>query len=214
VGWNATEESFMDQLDFINILKLRASWGLSGDDGSINVIENAPFDPTGASLGGVVVPSLRLGNSINPDLKWETSEKINLGLDLGFANGIFGISTEYFIDNRSDIITQLLTSAESGLGGVLDNVYDAKAWGWEFDVSHKNSIGKVNYNASFNLTYYNSEITNTEGVSPLNNSTTNYQDIGLPIRGNWYGYEVDGFFDDQDEIEASDVDQSTVSGGD
>jgi hypothetical protein len=70
------------------------------------------------------------------------------------------------------------------------------------------------YNASLNLTWYNSEITNTEGVSPLNNSTTNYQDVGLPIRGNWYGYEVDGLFDDQAEIDAWDIDQSTVSGGD
>jgi len=214
IGWNAKDEIFLDQVDFIEILKLRASWGLSGDDGSINVIENAPFDPTGASLGGVVVPTLQLGRSINPDLKWETSEKINLGVDLGLANGIFGISTEYFIDNRRDIITQLLTSVESGLGGVLDNVYDAKAWGWEFDVSHKNNIGKFMYNASFNMTYYNSEITNTEGVSPLNNGTTNYQDIGLPIRGNWYGYEVEGLFSDQSDVESWNIDQSTVSGGD
>lgn len=230
LGWNMKDESFMKQLDFIEIFKLRASWGQNGDDGSINVIENAPFEPTGASLGGVAIPTLRLGNSLNPDLKWETSEKINLGIDLDIFQGKFGMSVEYFVDDRKDIITVQQTSFEGGLiytdnngnefHGLLDNVYDAKSWGWEFDLSHKNSIGEFSYFATANLTYYNSEITNTEGISPLDNGTESYKDIGLPIRGNWYGFEVDGFFDDQEEMDAyvdqngDPIDQSAVASGD
>ena len=214
LGWNVKDEAFLDQVGFIEALKLRASWGLSGDDGSINVIENALFNPSGYSLGGVLVPTLELGRSINPDLKWETSEKINIGVDFELADGLFGLSTEYYIDKRKNIITELLTSEESGLGGVLDNVYDAKVWGWEFDLTHKNNIGKFRYNTFFNLTFYNSEITNSGGVSPLNNSATNYQDVGLPIRGNWYGYKVEGLFNDEADISEWNVDQSAVSAGD
>ncbi|MCK5467724.1 MAG: hypothetical protein KAI99_04430, partial [Cyclobacteriaceae bacterium] len=162
------------------------------------------------------LPTLNLGDAINPDLRWETSEKTNLGLDLTFWQGKLGINAEYFIDKRSDIITQLLTSVEGGLGGVLDNVYDAKSWGWEIDLSHINKIGEVSYFVNFNLTSYDSEITNTEGVSPLNNSNTNYQDIGLPILGNWFGYETDGFFNTQADMDAhidadgNPIDQSSV----
>ncbi len=217
VGWNAAEEDFLSEARSIDVLKLRASWGRNGDDGSINAIERVNFDPSGAAFGSNVVPSLSLGSAINPDLKWETSEKVNLGLDLVLWRGKLGLTAEYFTDKRSDIITELLTSVEGGLEGVLDNVYDAKSWGWEFELSHENRFGKNgNYFANFNISYYDSEITNTEGVSPLNNSNTNFQDIGLPVFGNWFGYVTEGFFDDQSEIDAyvnadgSPIDQSSV----
>lgn len=210
VGWNIAEEGFLSDARFVDVFKLRASWGQNGDDGSINAIENVVFNPSGTAFGGNVAPTLNLGSAINPDLKWETSEKVNLGLDLVLWRGKLGATVEYFTDKRSDIITQLLTSVEGGLDGVLDNVYDAKSWGWELELSHSNKIGQFNYFANTNLTYYDSEITNTEGVSPLNNSNTNFQDIGLPVFGNWYGYETDGFFDSQSEIDASTIDQSSV----
>jgi hypothetical protein len=66
------------------------------------------------------------------------------------------------------------------------------------------------------LSYYNSEITDTGGQSPLTVSTTNYQDVGLPIFGNWFGYETDGFFDSEEEMndhvsdEGIPIDQSAV----
>ncbi len=216
VGWNLKKESFMSGVSFIDVLKLRGSWGQNGDDGSIIAVEKVDFNPSGASLGGIVIPTMNLGQAINPDLKWETSAKTNLGLDLDMWEGRLGLKAEYFIDNRSDIITQLLTSTEGGLEGVLDNVYDAKSWGWEFDVSHINDIGKVHYFANFNLSFYNSEITNTEGVSPLNFSNTNYQDIGLPVFGNWFGYVTDGYFNSQADMDnhvtddGTPIDQSSV----
>ncbi|MEM7374824.1 MAG: TonB-dependent receptor [Bacteroidota bacterium] len=217
VGWNVTEEGFMDNANFVDVLKLRGSWGQNGDDGSINVVERVAFNPSGIAFGGVVAPTLNLGSAVNPNLRWETSEKINLGLDLVMWKGKLGLTAEYFVDNRSDIITQLLTSAEGGLDGVLDNVYDARSWGYEAELSHNNTVGKVSYFATANLTYYDSEITNTEGVSPLNNSNTNFQDIGLPVFGNWFGYETNGFFNNQSDLETNvaangdPIDQSAVS---
>ncbi len=215
-GWNVAEEGFLDNVNWIDVLKIRASWGLNGDDGEVIAVEKVDFNPNGAAFGGSVVPTLTLGDAVNQDLKWETSEKINLGLDVVLWRGKLGFTGEYFVDNRSDIITELLTSVEGGLEGVLDNVYDAKAWGWEFTVTHENTIGSVNYFADVNLTYYDSEITNTNGVSPLSTSAANFQDEGLPILGNLFGYETDGFFDNQAEIDAyvsadgTPIDQSAV----
>ncbi|MCK5105531.1 MAG: SusC/RagA family TonB-linked outer membrane protein, partial [Cyclobacteriaceae bacterium] len=115
VGWNVADEGFMSNLSFVDIFKIRASWGLNGDDGSINAVEKVDFNPSGVSFGGVVLPTLNLGDAINPDLKWETSEKTNLGLDFTLWQGKLGVNAEYFIDKRRDIITPLLTSVEGGL---------------------------------------------------------------------------------------------------
>lgn len=216
LGWNIIEEPWMSNLDFIEVLKIRGSWGRNGDDGSIIAVERVNFNPSGSSLGGGVVPTINLGNAINPELKWETSTKTNIGLEMDLWKGKLQFTGDYFIDKRSDIITTLLTSVEGGLEGVRDNVYDAESWGWEFQLAHENTVGKVNYFANFNLSYYNSEITNTGGQSPLNVSQTNYQDVGLPIFGNWFGYETNGFFNNEEEFtdhvsaEGIPIDQSAV----
>ncbi|MEQ9289183.1 MAG: TonB-dependent receptor [Cyclobacteriaceae bacterium] len=216
-AWNVSEEGFMTDMNFVDFLKIRTSWGQNGDDGNLDFIERAIFNTNGYALGGVIVPTINLGNSVNQDLKWETSEKINLGLDFSLWEGKLALNADYFIDKRSDIITQRLISLESGLAaGVLDNVYDAESWGWELEIGHKNNFGDLNVFANFNLSYYNSEITNTDGTSPLNPREEGYQDQGLPIFGNWFGYQTDGYFDNQAEMDAhvddngNPIDQSNV----
>ncbi|MCT4646685.1 MAG: TonB-dependent receptor [Carboxylicivirga sp.] len=219
LGWNIDDEPFMSDVAFVDRMKLRASWGLVGDDsgGNETAVARAQFNSTGYVLGGAVVPTINLGNAVNTDLTWETSEKINVGIDLSLWNGLFTMNGDYFIDRRKDIITQRQIALESGLiTGILDNVYDAKSWGWELQLGHDNTIGDVNIFAGFNLSYYNSEITNTDGTSPLDVTVDNYQDVGLPIFGNWYGYVTDGFFDTQEEMDAhvhtdgNPIDQSSV----
>ncbi|MEL7117940.1 MAG: SusC/RagA family TonB-linked outer membrane protein, partial [Bacteroidota bacterium] len=209
-GWNVHLEDFMKDLDFISGLKLRASWGINGDDGTLNGVETAITDLAGIAFGGNIQPTIQLSNAVNPDLTWETSEKLNFGLFLELLQGKIYFNGDYFIDNRSDIITFQLTSAESGLGGVLDNVYDAKTWGYELGLGYRDNFGKFGVNAGFNLSYYNSEITSGEGDAPLNTDPENYQIEGSPIRGVWYGWETNGYFNSAAEVESYNVDQSGV----
>lgn len=216
LGWNIDQENFLKD-SFFTGLKLRASWGQSGDDRNTNFIENAILSPLGASLGGVEVPTIRLGDAIDPNIKWETSEKTNIALDFDLWNRKFGGTIEYYQDKRSDILTQLRTAIEGGIGGILSNVYDARSFGWEISAYHNNTIGEVSYFTNANLTFYDSEITDLRGVGPITRNR-DYQDVGLPILGNWFGYETDGFFDDQQEIDTfvdesgNPIDQSAVGG--
>ncbi|MEO1011994.1 MAG: SusC/RagA family TonB-linked outer membrane protein [Bacteroidota bacterium] len=219
VGWNVDRENFLMENNFITRLKLRASWGINGDDGSLSGVETAITNPNGIAFGGATQPTIFLSDAVNPNLTWETSEKTNLGVDLSLWNGKLTFTGDYFIDNREDIITRQLTSLESGLtgsgndgfsGGILANVYDAKSWGWEINVGHNSNIGDVGFFANVNLSYYNSEITSGEGDAPLNLDENNYQIEGLPILGNLFGFETDGYFDSQAEIEAHQIDQSEV----
>ena len=228
LGWNMHDENFLSNARFIDVLKLRASWGRNGDDTGVDqVLGTVITNSRGIAFGGQTAPTVLLGAAVNPDLTWETSEKLNFGLDFVLWNGKLSFSGDYFIDRRDDIITTLITPREVGLGeidfedpgnlgGILDNVYSAKAWGWEFQLGHRSEIGKVGINAGLNLSYYNSEITNSGGIDVLNPSNANYQIEGLPILGNWFGYETDGYFDTQDEIDShvsgdgNPIDQSSV----
>ena len=112
-GWIMTEEPFMDAVPFINYLKVRASFGLVGNDkiggnrflylpdsynpssGGYNFGTDNPNNQTAASEG-------QIGN---PDVTWETAQKQNLGVDMKFINGKLGVNFDYFIENRKDILT-------------------------------------------------------------------------------------------------------------
>ena len=208
-GWNMHEENFLRGFRSLDILKVRASWGINGDDNILNGSnrEVVNFNPSGVGFGGNTQPTIQLDNSINPNLTWETSEKINLGVDLTLWRGKFSLTADYFIDYRKDLIALVQTSAESGLtavdengnitGGILDNVYDARSWGTEIVLSHRSTIGKVGINASLNYSHYDSEL--TEGPAILNRSRI--QRVGLPISGSFYGYQTAGFFNTQQDID-------------
>ena len=110
VGWMISEESFMESLGFLDMLKLRASYGEIGDDN----IRGRWLYLTQWAYGGNSSLDLNHGTSPytwyrestvgNPDVRWETVKKFNSGLDYAFLNGLFAGSIEYFVDNRVDIL--------------------------------------------------------------------------------------------------------------
>ena len=208
-GWNIHEENFLRGFRSLDILKIRASWGINGDDNILSSSnrEVVNFNPAGVGFGGSTQPTIRLSNTINPDLTWETSEKINAGIDLTLWRGKLSFTGDYFIDYRKDLIALVQTSVGSGLtsinedgeitGGILDNVYDARSWGAEFVLSHSSTVGRVGINASVNYSYYNSEL--TEGPTILNSQRI--LEVGLPVTGSYYGYETAGYFNTQEQID-------------
>ncbi|WP_167619174.1 SusC/RagA family TonB-linked outer membrane protein [Maribellus sediminis] len=110
IGWMISEESFMESLGFLDMLKLRASYGEIGDDN----IRGRWLYLTQWAYGGNSSLDLNHGTSPytwyrestvgNPDVRWETVKKFNSGLDYAFLNGLFAGSIEYFVDNRVDIL--------------------------------------------------------------------------------------------------------------
>lgn len=208
-GWNIHEENFLGGLKNLDILKVRASWGINGDDNILNASnrEVVNFNPSGVGFGGNTQPTVQLDNSINPNLTWETSEKINVGIDLTLWKGKLSFTGDYFVDYRKDLIALVQTSVSSGLttinedgqirGGILDNVYDARSWGTELVVSHRSSVGQVGINASANFSFYDSEL--TEGPTILNSQRI--QRVGLPISGSFFGYETAGYFNTEADID-------------
>ncbi len=217
VAWNMKSETFMKEANWIDRLKLRASYGLAGDDSGVGAktIQLVDYDASGGyPIGNESNPGYTLGDYANPDLKWETSKIFNAGLDFSLWQGKFQISADYFINNREDILDDAQVAEEFGFGGgeVASNLYAVKSWGWELDFTHKNKIGKdFSYWVNANLSDYDNEITDLNGYDSVDFA------VGQSIN-NRIGYETDNFFDSQDEIDSyatadgTLIDQSAVNG--
>ena len=226
LGWNIKNEAFLSDVSAINNLKLRGSWGRNVDDNILGLVnrEVVDFDPSGIAFGNQVQPTILLDNSINPDLSWETSEKLNIGLDFMLWNGKLSFSGDYFIDNRKDMIAAVQTSIEGGLtsvdidgvvrGGILDNVYDARSFGWEFSVNHTSDWGPLELSAGINLSNYQSKL--IDGPTQIINDERLQESGVTPIFGSLYGYETDGYFNTEEDLEnwtnnnGAPIDQSPV----
>jgi TonB-linked SusC/RagA family outer membrane protein len=112
-GWIITEETFMEALPFLNYLKIRASFGLVGNDkigGDRFLYLPDSYNPSSGGYSfGTDNPTNRTaaseGKIGNPDVTWETAQKQNIGVDMRFLNGKLGINFDYFIENRKDILT-------------------------------------------------------------------------------------------------------------
>ncbi|RTE55088.1 SusC/RagA family TonB-linked outer membrane protein [Arenibacter aquaticus] len=214
VGWNVAKEPFFSNVEFVDQFKLRASYGVSGDDSGVGAssIQLVNLNVSGYPIGGEIAPSLVLGSTSSQDLKWETATTLNLGLDASIWKGKLQFSAEYFNSNREDILDFVVTPTEFGFGSVPANLYSARSWGWEFSATHKNKIGDVNYWVSANISDYDNEITDVAG-----NETIDFA-VGQSISDR-LGYVTDGFFDSQDEIDGyvgadgtTVIDQSNVGG--
>ena len=215
VGWVASREKFFDNVNFVNLLKFRGSYGSAGSDGTLGSVTQqlVTYDASGYPLGGVSNARLGVDNFVNPDLIWETSTILNIGIDASLFNRKLDIGAEYFVNNRKDILDNISSTAyEYGFGDAQGNPYDVRSSGWDFNIKHKNTIGKFKYSVGANISNYDNEITRIEGGSESNNLQ-----VGLSVN-NRFGYQVDGFFDSQEEIDTyvtSDgtlIDQSNVSG--
>ena len=203
-GWTLSRENWFRNLGIkpVSHLKLRASWG---QNGSIAGLSNYMYAATIAStikLGmepGVSYATGSVPNAIgNYNLKWETSEQIDLGLDLRMFQDRLSFTYDYFIKKTKDLIMPSVTSSLV-VGGTLSpiNAGNVSNIGHEFELSWKDKIGDFNYSVSGNLatlknevTYVYETLTRVAGGSGGSGITT-YFEKGYPI---WYmrGYEYGG----------------------
>lgn len=197
VGWVVSNEKFLYDVDFIDLFKFKASYGTSGDDSGLGSATQqlVSFNANGYPIGGTVNSRLNVANVVNPDLIWETATILNVGVDASLFDGKLRFNVDYFENERTNILSAISNTAfEFGFGDAQGNPYDVKSWGWEYSITHKNSIGDFNYSLSANISDYDNEITRLteDAIGP------NFQE-GQSIRDR-FGYVTDGFFDDEEEI--------------
>ena len=175
-GWMISEESFMKSLGFMDMFKIRASWGKIGDDGGTNLDANdidrflysdqwsyGGYSYLGSSSGTAspytYYRSTRIGN---PDLSWETVEKRNIGVDYSFFKGLVAGSFDYFNDYRTDILLDGDARAIPSYFGdtpAKANIGEVKSHGYEMEIRLNKSLNHdLRLWANINLTHAVNEV--------------------------------------------------------
>lgn len=206
-GWRISEESFIkDKVDFINDLKLRASWGKLGND-RINPFQflNPYKMEDGAILGvtPVIGKSIYPGTLANPNVTWEKVDSKNIAVDGNFWNSKLGFTVEYFFQKRTDILTARQASIPyyTGLVKTLpsENLGEVNNQGIELMLSHRNRIGDLNYYISGNFTYAKNKIVYFDEAANI----PDWQRQTGRSMDTWLMYKTDGIYQTWDEINST-----------
>ncbi len=205
-GWRLSEESFMESLDFVSNLKIRASYGESGNNNVTDPdgnIANYPYQPVlnfGQTVfGNQYANYVTQTKSSNEDLVWETTAYQNLGVDLSIFDGKWSLSTDLFKKHTTDILLTIPVPQEFGLSNIQQNAGIVDVKGWELNLGHNNKLGDFSYNINATLSKTNEEIVNQKGTGPWIKDNI-IQKLGYPTRA-YYGLEVEGIFKTQAEID-------------
>ncbi len=214
LGWKISDEKFFsNNVRFINTLKLRANYGLVGEDRVANkTYVNRFTQTTGYLFGNVYTNGLDPNLYPNPDATWEKSKTFNVGLDASALNGKLNFTMDMYQRYTYDAFNQLDAIAlplTAGIPTSVKNYGRQLSWGTEFSVGYRGKIGRDwGFNADVNFGWSNSQVLQ-QYFSPINfglygsNGLSNV--IGKDPRtynGNNYGYIATGILRTQDQVDA------------
>ncbi|MBN1987161.1 MAG: TonB-dependent receptor [Prolixibacteraceae bacterium] len=236
VAWRISEENFMKSIPAISNLKLRLGWGQTGNSGgptdrataalTSNTIQYF-FYPQGGPAG--LGTSRQLSNGyvrtlVDTNLKWETNEQTNIGIDVGFLDNGLNITMDYFIRTSKDLLLMQAIRPSAGYTEVYTNYGEIENKGFELNIDFNQ---RINNNWTFDAKLTGSTIKNEiksigsdlffENTETTNDGS-NVGAVGAPSGTHWnghsimregyavgsfYGYEVEGIFQSQDEVDAA-----------
>jgi TonB-linked SusC/RagA family outer membrane protein len=159
LGWVASDESFLKDIDALSNLKLRASWGISGNNAVGDYDQIAALASASYTFNGVQVVGQVPSNFANSDLGWEESETLNFGIDVGVLENRISTSFEYYVRNTRDLLISIPVPTASGFATAVTNIGAMVNKGWELELNTRNTVGKVQWSTSVNLTHNTNEVT-------------------------------------------------------
>lgn len=208
LGWRAIEESFIKDLNVFSEFKVRASFGITGNS-EIPLYQSLPgFSQVNYNFNNTLVAGLAENRVANPDLKWETTQQVNFGVDLGFFQGKLNITADAFYTRTDDLLMNVALPTSSGFDFAMLNSGAMENKGLEFAVDYL-AIERENFSWTINgnISFIRNQILNLGESSPFHsNSTSGHMGMrgswvapGLPL-GVWKGLESNGIFQNQEEI--------------
>ncbi|OWW24494.1 hypothetical protein B4Q04_14350 [Zobellia sp. OII3] len=214
-AWRLSDEGFIENLNLFSNLKFRAGWGRVGNQSSAAAYtylstvnrDNMYYsiDGTNAIQGGIPTAT------VNPELKWETVESTNFGLDFSFLQGKLGFTADYFLKETRDMIVQVPTPQYTSNTDPFQNVGKMENEGYEFSTSYTSSIGDLNFNIGANISFLSNEITDLGTKDFIQGGRTNNKispeyitrtEVGEEF-AYFIGYEGDGIYTSQNQIDNS-----------
>lgn len=201
-GWVFSNENFMKGLDFLQFGKVRASYGILGNQA---LPENYPFaanytSGTNYYFNALIVPGFSLTEAANPSIGWERSKQWNVGVDLQVLRN-FSITADYYVKTISDILLRKPIPSYVGLSPAFLNLGSMENRGWELSVTYRNKAGKLKYDITGVLGDVQNKILSLPGVPYLDEGLLRSAE-GFPLRS-YFGYKAIGFYQSREDIAAS-----------
>ena len=204
LGWKISNENFLKNVEIINLLKLRASWGILGNQEIGDYQYTAQINPYATYiLGGALVPGSAQIRYVDPSIKWESKETKNIGIDAEILNNRLSFSAEYYTSKSSDMLYQVILPYSTGVYNWLGPVVNAATVenkGFEFTVGWRDQKGDFNYSVTGNISTLKNKVLSL-GKGEPHFGTMSKTDIGTTV-GELYGYVIEGILQSQSEIDA------------
>lgn len=231
LGWVISQEPFMQDIKSINFLKIRAGWGMLGNDNiPANIyrpmVDNSDyrsviFGPDQNSGNGGVSHAATVTQSYNPNLKWEVSKEANIGIEATMLSNRLTATFDWYRKMTTNAIFATTALGSSGIdpNGVWGNYADILNTGVELNVGWQDKIGdKFSYNVNANLTYNKNRI-NSISAAGASYIDWNFSDTPVITRttvghsiGEFFGYKAVGVFQNQAQVDATPHLPGTIPG--
>lgn len=216
LGWVLTEEEFLNESSWLDFLKLRASYGIVGND---RIAANAFRSVLSGEGAYVFNNELRFGRAIgaisNPEIKWEEQKTLDVGVDMRLFEDRISITADYFQRRTEDLLVSppvsgILGAAAPGSGPPVVNAGTVENKGFEFAIGYQTDPGR-DFNAAinYNVTFLDNEVISVNngvgfiqaGQFGVGQEPPARMEDGKPL-GYFFGLQTDGVFQNQDEVEA------------
>lgn len=202
-GWVVSDEAFMSDLPAVTFMKLRGSWGIIGNNNLGNYTSYALINNTvNGVFGNTVATGAAVSSLANPNLGWETTTQLDLGLDLNLFNNRINFAYDYYTKNTTNLLYAVQIAQESGFGNFNDNIGEIKFWGHEFSVNTTNTTGKVKWTTNANISFNrNVVVALAPGIDRVYGSF-HITKVGQPF-GQFYGVIADGVYKNAADLASS-----------
>lgn len=213
VGWRVLEEDFLTDLDFLSELKLRASYGVTGNQ----EIGNFNYRALYSVVNYTNAPGIALTQLPNPDLKWEETQQFNVGTDIGFLNGRINLALDYYIKKTDNLLFSRPIPTQNGFSSYQSNIGEIENKGFEIALNTVNFDGGAegfNWSTDFNISFNRNKVVELyEGQDIFYGFGGNSLVLreGEPI-GTFYGFISDGVFSTNAEVPAERQAQGVQAG--
>ncbi len=209
LAWRVSNEDFYHS-DLINDLKLRIGYGVTGNQNIGNYSFASVLQTVNYNFNGQLVNAVVPQMIPNPNVKWESVEQANIGVDLSLLESRINITADAYVKNTTDMLVPMSVPISTGYSDILVpfiNAGKVQNKGIELTINSRNLRGAFEWNTSFNISYNENKIVSLNDSVPMFasfggglNQNTTIQNAGHPINS-FYGFVTNGIFQNQAEVD-------------
>ncbi|WP_211221677.1 SusC/RagA family TonB-linked outer membrane protein [Spirosoma panaciterrae] len=209
VAWRLSDEPFLKNSRWLNDLKLRAGYGVTGNQNIGNYSFASVLTSAVYNFNGKVVPAQIALNAANPNVRWETVQQSNVGIDATFLNNRITVTVDGYLKNTSGMLVPVTLPISTGYSGAAPyiNAGEVKNNGIELSVFSRNTTGKLVWTTNANFSLNRNKLVALSDNTPLYggsiglNGFISTNTVGSPINS-FYGFVTQGVFQTQYDVEA------------